>query len=171
MPVFKIDLTCSHCGKPFTHKHVSRNRGEAQGYEAWAIDHIDLCPSCYYQFEQEEKKSRLYRILDSYGVSLPSVYGVSEKQILYAKGLRDQYLSERVDNVEVYVKAEKKIMECSVKNSIAYRAYQKKIEKTGLTVEEAIRKVREMPVMKSVSFLMQSGSSEEIIQFIKEQRK
>lgn len=168
MPVVKIDLICSHCGKPFTHKHVSRNRSEAQGYESWANEHIDLCPACYYQFEQEEKKSRLYHILDTYDVSLPSIYGVSEKQISYAKDLRNQYLSERVDNVEVYVRAEKKLVECSVKNSIAYRAYQEKIKKTCLSVEEAIRKVREMPVMKSVDLLMKSGCAEEIINFVKE---
>ena len=45
---------CKHCGATFEKTNKLYNRKTADSWEAWAIEHFDLCPDCYAK-EQAKK--------------------------------------------------------------------------------------------------------------------
>lgn len=76
----KITLTCHDCGNQFEHIKFCNNRKDADSYEAWASENVTQCPTCY-------RAAQLARKLE--GLNLPEITGKSDKQIAYAKKLRD----------------------------------------------------------------------------------
>lgn len=54
-----VTITCTKCGATFVkEKRGCLNRSEADSWETWAENNFDLCPSCYGEQMQEEKKAR-----------------------------------------------------------------------------------------------------------------
>lgn len=81
----KINLICCDCGESFEHIHFCNNRRDADSYETWARDNITQCPACY-------RKAQLAKKLE--GLNLPEITGGTEKQIAYARKLRDEKVSD-----------------------------------------------------------------------------
>lgn len=90
-----ITLTCTRCGNEFKHIHFSRNQAEASSYEAWAVDHITVCPDCHAAEQAAKQQTALEEYMASFGEhQLPEISGVSEKQIAYAEKLRAAYVAD-----------------------------------------------------------------------------
>lgn len=94
----KINLTCTCCGKQFEHIHFCTRSSEEASYIEWANDNIIKCPECAAIEKQAKKASAVERYIESFGseLSLPEIKGVSDKQIAYARSLRERFVSEEL---------------------------------------------------------------------------
>ena len=88
----KIECTCKACSQNFDHIKFKNTRAEADSYEEWAKENVQICPSCYRKNEEVEAKR-----LASEKVKLPSLSG-TEKQIAYAEKLRAKIVSGANEN-------------------------------------------------------------------------
>jgi hypothetical protein len=55
MAKVNLTLTCSVCGKSFTHTHFCQNRRDADSYELWAENNVTCCPACYARQQVKEE--------------------------------------------------------------------------------------------------------------------
>lgn len=88
MAIACITIKCAECGKDYEIRKKCFNRTEANNYEAWAADHITLCKTC----NMERKRTIELEEVSEFVNSLPKIVGKSEKQITYAKNLRDNLI-------------------------------------------------------------------------------
>lgn len=80
-----IAITCSSCGKEFTHTKDCANRAQAESYTAWAKDNITVCPSCYYKMHEAAEAAEQEEALK--GIELAQLEG-TEKQVGWATKIR-----------------------------------------------------------------------------------
>lgn len=85
----RVTCTCKTCGATFTKETIKRNRAEADSWEAWAAENIDICPDCY----RAEKKQKEAERVAARSQQLPQLQG-SEKQVAWANTIRDKMISE-----------------------------------------------------------------------------
>ena len=95
MSIAKIILTCSSCGKTFEARSTQRNTAAARSWEAWAREHMDVCPGC---FAREKRERELEEIraaaMEWMGEhSLPKLTG-TPRQIAWAEDLRYSRICE-----------------------------------------------------------------------------
>ena len=87
MAVAEARCTCKVCGEQFVIRVTKRNRREANEFEEWAAENIDVCTECKRKAELEEAKKT--------SEGLPELTG-SEKQIAWAIVIR----AKKVQDVE-----------------------------------------------------------------------
>lgn len=93
-----VTITCKHCGKDFTHINRNcHNRTEANNYEDWAKQNIDMCPECRRKEIEKDNASKAQKIAEEY--NLPKIKGVSEKQTAFADKLRNAYISQYPEKI------------------------------------------------------------------------
>lgn len=128
-----VDLVCQKCGKPFTHTHICLNSRERDNYEAWAKENVTLCRDCSREEKLQEKRDQLEATLTQYGYVLPEITGVSDRQIAYAKDLREKHLFAYKNEVRLYCRT-----------IASMRDHRDELEaaakEQGTTVEEAWKK-------------------------------
>lgn len=90
MAIAKVNIKCKECGEYFEIRKKCFNRTEADNYEMWASDNITLCKKCRF----ENKKAADMEEVSDFVKSLPEIVGKSEKQIAFAKNLRDNLILE-----------------------------------------------------------------------------
>ena len=150
----KITLTCSDCGETFEHIHFCNNRRDADSYETWAKENVTQCPDCY-------RKAQLAKKLE--GLDLPEITGVSEKQIAYARKLRDKaasdgYIRTLIPTVGSYLES------CREQVARDPEIAQKLKEMApGLTGDEAIVAVWQ-PSMRRAYLLATCGDAHTLIE-------
>lgn len=84
MAIAKIELTCRCCGKTFTMRKECHNRAEADSFEAWAEQNIDMCLKCR---DEKRRSAELASVAESID-ELPALTG-SAKQISWASSIRE----------------------------------------------------------------------------------
>ena len=92
-----VTCRCKICGKTFEHTKDCYNRADANAYEQWAAQNINVCPACYAASKKAATRSKLDAyIAENFGVEhpLPEITGVSEKQISYAASMRGKFIGE-----------------------------------------------------------------------------
>ena len=83
MAIAKIELTCRCCGKTFTMRKECHNRTEADSFETWAKQNIDMCLKCR---DEKLRSAELASVAETIG-ELPALTG-SVKQISWASSIR-----------------------------------------------------------------------------------
>lgn len=100
----KLTLTCKCCGREFEHINFRRNCADAENYEAWARENVTICPGCLAAERQAAKDATLADYIATFPARcrLPEITGVSDKQIAFARDLRNRVLFVLMDhNVDV----------------------------------------------------------------------
>ena len=112
---------CPECGATVERSIDGFNRRDADSKKEWAEAHLLLCADCYRKQQREAAAA----------LSLPTIHGVSEKQVEYATDLRAKFVAQH---------------EKTVADAIATRddpdkqaAIAAAAEKAGVTIEEFIR--------------------------------
>jgi ribosomal protein L34E len=112
---------CPDCGATVERRIDGFNRRDANSKKEWAEAHPLLCADCYRKQQREAAAA----------LSLPTIHGVSEKQVEYATDLRAKFVAQH---------------EKTVADAIATRddpdkqaAIAAAAEKAGMTIEEFIR--------------------------------
>lgn len=147
----KINLTCSDCGESFEHIKFCNNRRDADSYEAWARENVTQCPTCY-------RKAQLARKLE--GLDLPEITGVSDKQIAYARKLRDRWAAEHRLTVIEIPPVVAQYLEQMEDPEIAYRVQE---NAGGLTGKDAVLAVLDPHERKSY-IVATSGDAHTLIE-------
>ena len=86
-----VKIICKECGKEFEVTANKYNRREADAWEAWAVEHVTICPECKKAAAQAKAQRRVAEIIGKLtatsGMELVVLTG-SEKQIAWAEDLR-----------------------------------------------------------------------------------
>lgn len=85
--------TCKHCGAQFVQTKDCFSRDQANSWESWAAENLDICPECYRAQKAQEAKEKSAQAVADY--NLPTITGVSEKQIAFANTLRTRFIAGR----------------------------------------------------------------------------
>lgn len=153
----KITLTCHDCGNRFEHIKFCRNRTDADSYEEWASENVTQCPTCYRAAQLAMKLK---------GLDLPEITGKSDKQIAYAKKLRDNAAADSCIKTLI-PKAAAYMDKCrgQVANSpdVAAALAEKA---PGLTGDDAILAVWQ-PSMRRAYLLATCGDAHTLIESLK----
>lgn len=110
MAIARVDLICKECGREFTHRSSCGNRRLADEHESWARENITLCPECWKKARREAEAAELAKAVKALPVELPENLTGSEKQIAWAKDIREkyalmiqrEYVNEADDDLRVY---------------------------------------------------------------------
>lgn len=112
---------CPDCGATIERRIDGFNRRDADSKKEWAEAHPLLCADCYRKQQREAAAA----------LSLPTIHGVSDKQVAYATDLRAKFAAQH---------------EKAVADAIATRddpdkqaAIAAAAEKAGVTIEGFIR--------------------------------
>ena len=93
---------CATCGKQFVVSKDCFSRSDADGWSAWASEHMTECPDCRRLRVKFDAAAKAAPIV--WECELPEITGASDKQIAYARDLRSRYLAEKGDLVPSYAK-------------------------------------------------------------------
>ena len=96
------ECRCKTCGKQFVVSKDCFSRSDADGWSAWASEHMTECPDCRRARIAAEANDTADEIIREY--NLPDITGVSAKQVAYARDLRTKYLTSRKDLIASYAK-------------------------------------------------------------------
>lgn len=153
----KITLTCCDCGENFEHIKFCNNRRDADSYEAWAKENVTQCPTCY-------RKAQLAKKLE--GLDLPEITGGTEKQIAYARKLRDSKAADSY--IRTLIPKSVEYMErCRNQLAITPGMAEKLAEAApGLTGDDAILAVWD-PSMRRAYLLATCGDAHTLIEALK----
>lgn len=112
---------CPDCGATVERRIDGFNRRDADSKKEWAEAHPLLCADCYRKQQREAAAA----------LSLPTIHGVSDKQVEYATDLRAKFVAQH---------------EKTVADAIATRdapdkqaAIAAAAEKAGVTIEAFVR--------------------------------
>ena len=112
---------CPDCGATIERRIDGFNRRDADSKKEWAEAHPLLCADCYRKQQREAAAA----------LSLPTIHGVSDKQVAYATDLRAKFVAQH---------------EKTVADAIATRddpdkqaAIAAAAEKAGMTIEAFVR--------------------------------
>lgn len=119
---------CEKCGKEFVKVKICGNRKEADSFEEWAKENCTECPDCYAERVKAERDNKADELIKEFGWA--EIEGVSEKQIAYAKSLRNKYITVNADNIR---KAEEAIASTPIEEVEAFA------KQNGTTVEETVK--------------------------------
>lgn len=158
MAIAKIDLICKKCGGEFEVRKSCTNRAAADSYEAWAVDHIIACPACTAKARRAEQTAAIAEKLAAHKLELPTITGVSDKQISFADDLRTKYLAANLDKIEMYAQ----IIESLTTEDIKAR-YAEHCAAQGKTIEAALAETYEAYHLTTVKLLLEEDSAHKII--------
>lgn len=110
MAMANVKLICKACGNEFTWSKKCYSRRDADSSEAWARDNITLCPECAAKARREAEAAKQAEAVKGLSVELPENLTGSEKQIAWAKDIREkyalmiqrEYINEACDDLRVY---------------------------------------------------------------------
>ena len=105
MAMARVTITCSRCGKEFEIKKKCYNRSDANSFETWAEQHIDMCSDCERELEYQQAAEETK--------DLPTLEG-SEKQIRWATVIRAEF-GKKYPNFEKFTNDYKFICNHQVK--------------------------------------------------------
>ena len=162
MAMATVTCACRECGAEFKASRRCANRAAADDYVEWATRNLDLCPACYRAEKRREAEEQVAAQLKEWGVTLPTIEGVSDKQIAYAASLRTQYLASEL----------KKLVSIWAKTVLFARTNPAEAAANcaahGATVEQALEGVlREYPGVRVVDFVVTSTSARDLIDKLK----
>lgn len=146
----KATCKCIVCGNEYIREKICRNRAEADNWVKWTEEHPGECYECYNKRIKEERKE----IASKY--NLPEIKGVSEKQINYAKSLRDKYIAGN----------EKKFDDVANILAMPQEEIQKAAEQQGKTYEEFFTEGLEFLGLLTAHKLTKMSSAREIIDIL-----
>lgn len=146
----KATCKCIVCGNEYIREKICRNRAEADNWAKWAEEHPGEYYECYNKRIKEERKE----IASKY--NLPEIEGVSEKQINYAKSLRDKYIAGN----------EKKFDDVANILAMPQEEIQKAAEQQGKTYEEFFTEGLEFHGLLIAHKLTEMSSAREIIDIL-----
>ena len=92
------NCTCKECGKHFEKVKILRNCKEAESWQKWAEDNIDMCPECWRDARRAEERAAIDALRTEYDA--PPMTG-SDKQIAWAEEIQlraVQAMRDYVDN-------------------------------------------------------------------------
>lgn len=67
---------------------------EVDNYIEWARENVTLCPECYRKQKEAEKAEHVVNKLAKFGIQLPEIRGVSDKQVTFARKIRNNYIHD-----------------------------------------------------------------------------
>lgn len=110
MAMANVKLICKTCGNEFTWSKKCYSRRGADSSEAWARDNITLCPECAAKAYCEAEAAKHAEAVNGLSVELPENLTGNEKQIAWAKDIREkyalmiqrEYINEAYDDLRVY---------------------------------------------------------------------
>lgn len=110
MAMASVKLICKACGNEFEWRKKCYSRRDADSSEAWARDNITLCPECAAKARREAEAAKQAEAVKGLSVELPENLTGSEKQIAWAKDIREkyalmiqrEYVNEADDDLRVY---------------------------------------------------------------------
>ena len=94
------ECKCKKCGRTFFKEGSGSNRAAADEWKEWAESHYTLCSECWHKGQAEIAAESAAK----YDDRLPEISGVSEKQIDYARNLRDKFVAKRPERVDYMLK-------------------------------------------------------------------
>nr|DAW64438.1 MAG TPA: DNA REPAIR HELICASE RAD25, SSL2, PRE-INITIATION COMPLEX, RNA POLYMERASE.0A [Caudoviricetes sp.] len=116
---------CPDCGATVERRIGGFNRRDADSKKEWAEAHPLLCADCYRKQQRKQQREA------AAALSLPTIHGVSDKQVEYATDLRAKFVAQH---------------EKTVADAIATRdapdkqaAIAAAAEKAGVTIEAFVR--------------------------------
>lgn len=102
MAIASITITCTECGKKAEYRKSCYNRSEANEFERWASTNITTCKACYAKQMAKQAEREVAEALSRNGLTLPTLTGVSDKQIAYAESKRMRYLTDNLARIDNY---------------------------------------------------------------------
>lgn len=110
MAMANVKLICKACGNEFTWSKKCYSRRYADSSETWARDNITLCPECAAKARREAEAAKQAEAVKGLSVELPDNLTGSEKQIAWAKDIREKYalmiqrvyIDKAYDDLRVY---------------------------------------------------------------------
>jgi hypothetical protein len=110
MAMASVKLICKKCGNEFTWRRNCYNRRDADNSESWARENVTLCPECAAEVRREAEAAKQAEAVKGLSVELPENLTGSEKQIAWAKDIREkyalmiqrEYVNEADDDLRVY---------------------------------------------------------------------
>lgn len=158
MAIARVECTCSACGKAFEVRRQCANRRDAMHYESWAADNRSFCNACYAEAMAKRKEREVSDKLGEWGLTLPTIKGVSGKQVAYAVNVRARYLGKRL-LTDVAACAE-----CLIRIRDDRESLEAEFSALGITLEEAwARALAEHISLKLANIALTCESAREII--------
>lgn len=96
MAMATAKCTCEKCGEEFEIYKKCYNRRDADEFEEYAAAHYTECRKCYRARVAAANADKAKTVIEKY--NMPTITGVSEKQINYANTLRDRFLANTSDS-------------------------------------------------------------------------
>ena len=120
------ECKCKKCGKTFYKEGSGYNRTQADEWKEWAESHYTICTACW----REGQTEKAAESASKYDDCLPEISGVSEKQIDYARNLRNKFIAKRSARVDRMIK----MLECY--NTTKADEIKAEADQAGKTVGE-----------------------------------
>lgn len=158
MAIAKITLTCSKCGCTFVHRKECLNRRDADNHELWAAENITVCPECARNARANEQATALEAALAECSITLHEITGVSDKQVAYAKSVRESYLAKHLKQIKDYSK-----VLAFLADADAVDAYRAKCAAHGVSLEEGIRQNIEAMDLTTTKLMLTATTAREIL--------
>lgn len=110
MAMANVKLICKACGNEFVWSKKCYSRRDADSSEDWARANITLCPECAAKARREAEAAKQAEAVKGLSVELPDNLTGSDKQIAWAKDIREkyalmiqrEYVNEADDDLRVY---------------------------------------------------------------------
>lgn len=156
MAIAKYVGTCKVCGTEFEVRKTCHSRREADGYEAWARENVTVCREC----QRKQQDAKAIAMIAEYGLQLPEITGVSEKQIAYAQDKRARALGNDLHELGRYCKLMQQVNQTIREHHdemIAQLAAQ------GKTLEESILECVEAYELNSIHKLVTTTEASKLI--------
>mgnify|MGYP000106753968 CR=1 FL=1 len=84
---------CPDCGATVERRIDGFNRRDADSKKEWAEAHPLLCADCYRKHQRKQQREA------AAALSLPTIHGVSDKQVEYATDLRAKFVAQHEKTV------------------------------------------------------------------------
>ena len=115
----KYDITYS-CGHSATIQLYGKTE-EREKKIKW-LESEGFCPECYKKYQREEAARKAAEILEAAGITFPELTG-TEKQIEYAKNLRNAYIADEGKEIIFYAENDKLLKDHHDELSTAFKVF------------------------------------------------
>lgn len=159
MSKVNLTLTCVSCGNTFNHVHFCRNTTEAETYKVWAAKNVTICPECYKKAIAAEKAEKCAEALAKCAFTLPELNGVSDKQIAYARKVREAYIYDNLGLLNKYAKVLQ-----TLKDPEQRARFAKQCKDYGLTFDEGLKKSLKNMGLTKLHIMLTSKDAHEILE-------
>lgn len=153
------ECKCEKCGKTFYKDGSGSNRTKADEWKEWAESHYTICPVCWSKGQAEKAAESAVK----YDDRLPEISGVSEKQIDYARNLRNKFLAKYPERVDRMLRALERY------NTTKADEIKAEAEQAGKTVREYLdaKYCKGHAPMRSEYVICTTGEARKVIDTLK----